>query len=157
MPPIGGRLRRRDDSAAFESGERRARSARSAVDGRQRRPAAEALHDGLLDAGGVQTAHRQQLGWIAVFDELVGQTQLQKRHGDAGGGQALEHRAAGAGVLLISEDLDELLELSDRIVVLNAGAIVADLDPHATDRFEIGALMIRSDVVPAPDGEEVPA
>ncbi len=69
----------------------------------------------------------------------------------------LEHRAAGAGVLLISEDLDELLELSDRIVVLNAGAIVADLDPHATDRFEIGALMIRSDVVPAPDGEEVPA
>lgn len=61
----------------------------------------------------------------------------------------LEHRAAGAGVLLISEDLDELLELSDRVVVLNAGALVADLDPRTTDRFEIGALMIRSDVVPA--------
>jgi simple sugar transport system ATP-binding protein len=65
----------------------------------------------------------------------------------------LEHRAAGAGVLLISEDLDELLELSDRIVVLNAGALVADLDPRSTDRFEIGALMIRSDVVPARGGE----
>ena len=68
----------------------------------------------------------------------------------------LEHRARGAGVLLISEDLDELLELSDRIVVLNAGAIVADLDPRATDRFEIGALMIRSDVVPARTGEGMP-
>ena len=32
----------------------------------------------------------------------------------------LEQRAAGAGVLLISEDLDELFELSDRIVVLHA-------------------------------------
>lgn len=69
----------------------------------------------------------------------------------------LEHRAAGAGVLLISEDLDELLELSDRIVVLNAGSVVADLDPRATDRFEIGALMIRSDAVLAADGEGVPA
>jgi len=57
----------------------------------------------------------------------------------------LGHRAEGAGVLLISEDLDELLELSDRIVVLNAGRIVGDLDPSNTDRFEIGALMIQSD------------
>jgi simple sugar transport system ATP-binding protein len=62
----------------------------------------------------------------------------------------LEHRAAGAGVLLISEDLDELLELSDRIVVLNAGRIVGELDPAATDRFEIGALMIRSEAVAVP-------
>ncbi len=33
----------------------------------------------------------------------------------------LEQRAAGAGVLFISEDLDELMELSDRIVVLHDG------------------------------------
>ncbi len=58
----------------------------------------------------------------------------------------LEHRAAGAGVLFISEDLDELLELSDRIVVLNAGRIVGDLVPADTDRFEIGALMVRTDL-----------
>ena len=58
----------------------------------------------------------------------------------------LEHRAAGAGVLFISEDLDELLELSDRIVVLNAGRIVGDLDPSRTDRYEIGALMVRTDL-----------
>jgi simple sugar transport system ATP-binding protein len=62
----------------------------------------------------------------------------------------LEHRAAGAGVLLISEDLDELLELSDRIVVLNAGRLVGELDPAQTDRYEIGALMIQSDTVAVP-------
>ncbi|MFM9010510.1 MAG: ABC transporter ATP-binding protein, partial [Planctomycetota bacterium] len=55
----------------------------------------------------------------------------------------LEHRAAGAGVLLISEDLDELLELSDRIVVLNHGRLVGDLDPATTDRLAIGELMLR--------------
>jgi simple sugar transport system ATP-binding protein len=59
----------------------------------------------------------------------------------------LEHRAAGAGVLFISEDLDELLELSDRIVVLNAGRIVGELLPAETDRYEIGALMVQSDSV----------
>jgi len=57
----------------------------------------------------------------------------------------LEHRATGAGVLLISEDLDELLELSDRIVVLNAGRLVGELDPATTDRFAIGELMVRTD------------
>jgi general nucleoside transport system ATP-binding protein len=69
----------------------------------------------------------------------------------------LEHRAAGAGVLLISEDLDELLELSDRIVVLNAGRIVGDLDPAATDRYEIGALMIHSETVGGPAAEQATA
>ena len=64
----------------------------------------------------------------------------------------LEHRAAGAGVLLISEDLDELLELSDRIVVLNAGKVVGVLDPAETDRYEIGALMIQSESVPVGAG-----
>jgi len=64
----------------------------------------------------------------------------------------LEHRAAGAGVLFISEDLDELLELSDRIVVLNAGRIVGELLPSQTDRYEIGALMVQSDSVGAGAG-----
>ena len=42
----------------------------------------------------------------------------------------LEQRAAGAGVLLISEDLDELLELSDRIVVLHDGQLSGDRRPR---------------------------
>jgi simple sugar transport system ATP-binding protein len=54
----------------------------------------------------------------------------------------LERRAEGSGVLLISEDLDELLELSDRIVVLHAGTVAGVVTPGTTDRYEIGRLML---------------
>lgn len=54
----------------------------------------------------------------------------------------LTRAAAGAGVLLMSEDLDELFDLSDRIVVLHAGRMVASLDPDATSRHEVGSLML---------------
>jgi ABC-type uncharacterized transport system ATPase subunit len=54
----------------------------------------------------------------------------------------LGRAAAGAGVLLMSEDLDELFLLSDRIVVLHAGRVVASLDPNATTRHEVGSLML---------------
>jgi simple sugar transport system ATP-binding protein len=53
----------------------------------------------------------------------------------------LEQRAAGAGVLLISEDLDELLELSDRLAVMHDGRIAGVVTPD-TDRYEIGRLML---------------
>ncbi len=54
----------------------------------------------------------------------------------------LEQRAAGAGVLLISEDLDELFELSDRIAVLHEGELAGVVDPATTDRYEVGRLML---------------
>ncbi len=54
----------------------------------------------------------------------------------------LEHRANGAGVLLISEDLDELFELADRIAVMHDGRIAGVVDPRRSDRYEVGALMI---------------
>ncbi|MFN8040901.1 MAG: ABC transporter ATP-binding protein [Acidimicrobiales bacterium] len=54
----------------------------------------------------------------------------------------LEQCAGGAGVLLISEDLDELLELSDRIAVLHHGRIAGVVTPGATDQYEIGQLML---------------
>jgi simple sugar transport system ATP-binding protein len=54
----------------------------------------------------------------------------------------LARRAEGAGVLLISEDLDELFELADAIVVLREGHLVARLNPRDTDRYEIGRLML---------------
>jgi general nucleoside transport system ATP-binding protein len=50
--------------------------------------------------------------------------------------------AAGAGVLLMSEDLDELFLLSDRIAVLHGGRLVESLDPDATTRHEVGSLML---------------
>jgi simple sugar transport system ATP-binding protein len=55
----------------------------------------------------------------------------------------LERRAAGAGVLVISEDLDELLELSDRILVLHAGRVAGIVRPADADRYAIGELMLR--------------
>jgi general nucleoside transport system ATP-binding protein len=54
----------------------------------------------------------------------------------------LGHAAAGAGVLLMSENLDELFLLSDRIVVLHAGRAVASVDPEVTTRNEVGSLML---------------
>jgi simple sugar transport system ATP-binding protein len=45
------------------------------------------------------------------------------------------------GVLLISEDLDEILALADRIAVIYEGAIVGELDARATSVDEIGLLM----------------
>jgi ABC-type uncharacterized transport system ATPase subunit len=50
-------------------------------------------------------------------------------------------RARGAGVLLISEDLDELLELSDRIVVMSEGRMVFETRTDQADRQVLGAHM----------------
>jgi ABC-type uncharacterized transport system ATPase subunit len=55
-----------------------------------------------------------------------------------------ELREAGGGVLLISEDLDELCSLSDRLLVLHAGRIVGSFLPHEIDRHRIGYLMTGS-------------
>ena len=53
----------------------------------------------------------------------------------------LERRAAGAGVVIISEDLDELVAVSDRIAVLHDGHVAGICAPH-TDRQELGRLML---------------
>ena len=55
--------------------------------------------------------------------------------------QLLEARGRGAAVLLISEDLDEVLDLSDRVGVLNRGRIVGEFARPA-DRNEVGRLMV---------------
>ncbi len=47
----------------------------------------------------------------------------------------------GLGVLLISEDLDEIMSLSDRVLVMYEGRIVADLPMEKADRDRIGLLM----------------
>ena len=50
-------------------------------------------------------------------------------------------RAAGLSTLLISADLEELIGLSDRLLVMLRGKIVADLDPAAVSQGELGAYM----------------
>jgi len=53
----------------------------------------------------------------------------------------LQVRAKGGAVLLISEDLDELLELSDRIAVMSEGRIVFETPAAGADRRMIGSHM----------------
>lgn len=50
-------------------------------------------------------------------------------------------RDAGAAVLLVSAELDEVLSLSDRIAVVHGGAVVAEMPAKDADRTEIGRLM----------------
>lgn len=54
----------------------------------------------------------------------------------------IQRRDEGAACLLISADLDELLSLSDRLMVLFKGRIVADLKPKTTTKEEIGEYML---------------
>ncbi len=56
-------------------------------------------------------------------------------------GQIVEARNRGAAVLLVSEDLDELLELSDRILVMFDGKIVYETPIEQADRTNIGRSM----------------
>lgn len=53
----------------------------------------------------------------------------------------IERRDAGCGVLLISDDLDEVLLMSDRIAVMYEGRIMAVFDRRDADREQIGLLM----------------
>ena len=56
-------------------------------------------------------------------------------------GELLARRAAGAAILLVSEDLDELLALSDRLIVLYEGRVMGELPADGADREHLGLLM----------------
>ncbi len=58
--------------------------------------------------------------------------------------QLLEQRDRGAGVLLLSEDLDEVLALSDRIAVIYEGQIMGTLAAHEATPEKLGLLMAGS-------------
>ncbi len=51
-------------------------------------------------------------------------------------------RNAGAAVLLVSEDLDEILELSDRIVVMRDGRVAHEAPGPGADARAVGAHMV---------------
>ena len=55
--------------------------------------------------------------------------------------QIVKDRDAGAGVLLVSLELDEVMNLSDRILVMYEGEIVGELDPKKTTIQELGLYM----------------
>ncbi|MCJ7676651.1 MAG: ABC transporter ATP-binding protein [Anaerolineales bacterium] len=56
----------------------------------------------------------------------------------------LQARDRGAGVLLISEDLEELFAYSDRLVVMRAGRIVGEYPTDEADLYQVGHLMTGS-------------
>ena len=63
-------------------------------------------------------------------------------------------REAGTAVLIISEDLDEVMSVSDRVVVMYEGRIAGSADPSASTREAIGLLM--AGVSGGGDGDERP-
>ena len=52
-----------------------------------------------------------------------------------------EQKCQGAAVMSIIEDLDVLIDLSDRILILNNGHITGIVDARTTTKEEIGYLM----------------
>ena len=52
-----------------------------------------------------------------------------------------EQKMKGVAVVYVGEDLDVLLELCDRIVVLCGGQVSGVVDARKTDKREVGALM----------------
>ena len=55
--------------------------------------------------------------------------------------QIVEQRNQGKAVLLVSLEMDEVLDVSDRILVMYEGGIVGELDPKKTNPEEIGLFM----------------
>jgi simple sugar transport system ATP-binding protein len=98
---------------------------------------------GILSGGNLQRvtlarelAHNPQL--IIAFYPTRG---LDVKSAAAAREIFVSSRNAGSGVLLISEDLDELFTLSDRLVVLFRGRIAGISTPEETSMKKVGYLM----------------
>jgi general nucleoside transport system ATP-binding protein len=53
----------------------------------------------------------------------------------------IELRDAGCAVLLVSAELEEVLSLSDRVLVMYQGRVVGEVDPRTASQEEIGLMM----------------
>lgn len=65
----------------------------------------------------------------------------------------VEERDKGRAVLLISFELDEIIDVSDRIAVMFDGKVVADIKPEETNEQELGLLMAGSELQKAGEGK----
>jgi ABC-type uncharacterized transport system ATPase subunit len=65
----------------------------------------------------------------------------------------VEERDHGAAVLIVSSELDEVMALSDRLLVMFDGKIVAELDPTTVTNAEVGLYMLGSGTEPSPGVE----
>ena len=55
-----------------------------------------------------------------------------------------EQKSKGVAVIFVGEDLDVLLELCDRIMVLSGGAVSDIVDARTATKEQIGLLMTKS-------------
>lgn len=104
--------------------------------------------DAYLSAGSLSGGNKQK---VVVARELSQQLDVvvaaQPTRGvDVGSiefihNQLIAARDAGAAVLLVSAELDEILSLADRIAVISNGKIVAIFNSKEADRNTIGRLM----------------
>ena len=66
-----------------------------------------------------------------------------------------KQKEQGVAVIFVGEDLDVLMELCDRILVINAGKIAGVVDGRTARKDEIGLMMTKSqEEGAAEDGEE---
>jgi len=107
------------------------------------RAAGPLARTGTLSGGNLQKALlARELAW----DPLVVLAAQPTRGLDVGATQfvhrkLLELRAAGRGLVVISEDLEELYEIADRILVMSGGRIVGNFPIGAASVETIGMLM----------------
>ncbi len=70
--------------------------------------------------------------------------------------QIIRKRDAGTAVLLVSAELDEVLEISDRIAIMYRGRIVDIIDGRTANKETVGLLMATGGKDAAGDGESRP-
>jgi ABC-type uncharacterized transport system ATPase subunit len=119
------------------------RRARSLIDAYDIRCPGPGIRVGLLSGGNMQ---KLILGRVMALSPAMILANQPTRGLDVGAvayvhGRLLDARARGAGILLISEDLDELLQLSDRIAVIYRGRLTAPADATGLSRATLGLLM----------------
>ena len=98
---------------------------------------------GLLSGGNIQ---KLLLGRVLELDPRLILADQPTRGLDVGAvafvhGRLLDARRRGAGIVLISEDLDELLRLSDRVAVMHRGRLSATMPTSGVTVRELGLLM----------------
>ncbi len=107
------------------------------------RPPQPRLRTGLFSGGNQQKLVLGREAETGPRVLLVGQP---TRGVDIGGIEAIHRRLlalrdAGCAILLVSVELDEILALSDRVLVMSGGRIVGETTPGAADEGRLGLLM----------------
>jgi hypothetical protein len=65
-----------------------------------------------------------------------------------------KQKESGVAVIFVGEDLDVLIGLCDRIMVINSGSITGTVDGRTAVKEEIGYLMTKTDKKEEKEGEQ---